>query len=604
MMTNSAPLAPSAKPAAAPRARGLSTDFARLAKLWPYLKINKRLIVAAGLLIPVISGLQTALPLILKHCIDHGIIEKNSTVLLQGAAVYLVAVIGEYLSRASQGMCSSLAVHRMIRTMRAKLFTHVLELKAAYHDKSLSGMLVTRATSDFDNLSESLNMGVLTSVVDIAVLIGCLGGMFALNWRLALVALVILPLVWWVVQAFSKGLKSSMLKARVKIAALNGYTQECFYGHTTVKVLTGESTSARRHEKLNLEYRDAQMGSVVLDAWMFAVLDGIASVTVGLILWLILKGTLLSMGGGNAVITAGVLVAFVQYVQQLFEPLKQLGNKMAMLQGAFTSIERIFGLFDHQDKIGGNEAVARIDGAVEFRDVTFSYDVASKVDTRTLKNVSFKLPAGQSLAIVGATGSGKSTIIKLLAKLYDGYEGEILIDGRDIRQLSPDQLRAQIAIVPQDIVLFDGTVAFNIGLGHDSATPERIAAAAREVGADLFLARLPGGLDFLIKEQGGNLSHGQKQLIAFARALARDPGLIVLDEATSSIDPESEAIVQAATQRLLKGRSVVVIAHRLSTIRQCDQILVIDKGVIAERGNHAELVAQGGAYAGLLKALH
>ncbi len=603
-MTNFAPLSPPPKPAARARASGIATDFARLGKLWPYLRTHRQLIFAAAALIPVISGLQTVLPLILKNAIDHGIIGKNPGVLMQGAAFYFAAVVLEYLSRAGQSVCSSLAVHRMIRTMRARLFTHVLELKAAYHDKSLSGMLVTRATSDFDNLSESLNMGVLTSVVDIAVLIGCVGGMLALNWRLALVAVVILPLVWWVVQGFSKGLKSSMLKARSKIAALNAYTQECFYGHATVKVLTGEVASARRHDKLNLEYRDAQMGSVVLDAWMFAVLDGIASVTVGLVLWLILKGTLLSTFGGTAAITAGVMVAFVQYVQQLFEPLKQLGNKMAMLQGAFTSIERIFGLFDHQDRIGGEEPLARIAGDVEFRDVTFSYDVSGKADTRTLRNVSFHLPAGQSLAIVGATGSGKSTIVKLLSKLYDGYDGQVLVDGKDIRNVNPDALRSQLAIVPQDIVLFDGTVAFNIGLGHESATPARIEAAAREVGADLFLARLPGGLDFVIKEQGSNLSHGQRQLIAFARALARDPGLIILDEATSSVDPESEAIVQAATQRLLKGRSVVVIAHRLSTIRQCDQILVLDKGVIIERGNHGGLVAQDGAYSRLLKALH
>lgn len=582
---------------------GIHKDFFRLGKLWPYLRLSKPLIVAAIILIPVISALQTALPLILKHAIDHGIVEKNTTVLLHGAALYLGAVLLEYVSRSGQSVCAALAVHRMIRTMRARLFGHVMELKAAYHDKSLSGTLVTRATSDFDNLSESLNMGVLTSVVDVAVLIGCLGGMFALNWRLALVALLILPLVWWVVQAFSKGLKTSMLKARVKIAALNGYTQECLFGHTTVKVLTGEAAAGRRHDQLNTEYRDAQMGSVVLDAWMFAVLDGIASVTVGLVLWLILKGTLLRLGGGTAVLSAGVMVAFVQYVQQLFEPLKQLGNKMAMLQGAFTSIERIFGLFEHEDKIGGTEPVAKLRGEVAFEHVSFSYD-AQNPASATLRDVSFRLPAGQSLAIIGATGSGKSTIIKLLSKLYDGFSGQILVDGRDVRGLDPVALRSQIAIVPQDIVLFDGTVAFNIGLGHPGATPERIEAAAREVGADQFLKRLPGGLEFMIKEQGTNLSHGQRQLIVFARALARDPGLIILDEATSSVDPESEAVVQAATARLLAGRSVIVIAHRLSTIRQCDQILVLDKGVVVECGNHDRLVEKRGAYARLLHALH
>ncbi len=578
--------------------RGLATEFLGLGKLWPYLKSQKRLIVVAAVLIPVISALDTTLPLVLKYSIDHGISGKDDHALAMGALLFGLIVFGSYVSRASQSVVTSVAVHRMIKTLRMRLFGHVIDLNASYHDRSMSGALVTRVTSDFDNLSESLNMGVLTSLVDIAVLIGCVIGMFVLDWRLALTALFILPVVFFIVQWFSKAMKTAMLKARVKIAALNAFTQECFYGHQTVKLLTAEPAAASTYGKLNREFRDAQMGSVVLDAFMFAILDGIASITVGLALWFVVSDRL-----AGAALSAGVLVAFVQYVQQLFEPLKQLGNKMAMLQGAFTSIDRVFGVMNETAKIGGSKAVPSIKGDVEFRDVSFAYQASGAGGgTRILSDVTFKLDQGQTMAIVGPTGSGKSTLVKLLAKLYDGYDGQILLDGLDLKLLDPEALRLAMSIVPQDIVLFDGTIAFNIGLGRSTVSRQDIEAAAKEVGADDFIRRLGKGYDQEIREQGANLSHGQRQLIAFARALARNPGLVILDEATSSIDPDSEATIQAAIARILKGRTVIVIAHRLSTIRQCDRILVVDKGKIIESGKHDELLAQKGTYFGLHQA--
>lgn len=576
--------------------RGLFADAMGLKRLWPYLRRDARLVLIAALLIPVISILETTLPIVLKHAVDQGITGRSESALLEYSLFYLALVLGGYAARAGQSVAASLAVHRMIRNLRRKLFVHVLGLKAAFHDKSMSGSLVTRATGDFDNLSDSLNMGVLTSVVDVAVLIGCVVGMFLLNWRLALTALVILPLVGFIVQWFSKALKAAMLKARVKIAALNAFTQECLYGHASIKLLTAEPAATSRYERLNIEFRDAQMSSVVLDAVMFAVLDGIASVTLGLILWLIVSRF---TGNMQAAISAGVIVAFVQYIQQLFEPLKQLGNKMAMLQGAFTSIDRIFGVLSRDEAIQGETKVTKLAGEVEFRHVSFSYGTQGSI----LHDVNLHLSPGKSLALVGATGSGKSTIVKLVAKLYDGYQGEILIDGRDLRHLSPTSLRQKLAIVPQDIVLFDGTVAFNIGMGAIDASMDRVRAAARAVGADDFIGRLPRGYDSEIREGGANLSHGQRQLLAFARALVRDPGLVILDEATSSVDPESEAIIQTAIAQILHDRTVIVIAHRLSTIRQCDEIVVVDKGRIVEAGTHQALLAAKGAYFGLHEAL-
>ena len=578
--------------------RGFFAEMAGLSKLWPYLRPQKKLIVAAAFMVPVISALQTALPLILKYSIDHGILENDSKALFWSAVLFFIVVLGEYAVRASQSVLSSLAVHRMIKSLRSKLVKHVLKLKCSFHDKTLSGSLVTRATSDFDNLSESLNMGVLTSVVDLAVLAGCIIGMFILDWHLAIWAVLVVPFVGMIVQWFSKGLKTTMMKARVKIAALNAYTQECLYGHATIKTLVAEKDAGQKYDELNIEYRDAQMGSVVLDALMFAVLDGIASITIGVVLWLIVKE--FWADAGASALSIGIVIAFVQYIQQLFEPMKHLGNKMAMLQGAFTSIDRIFTILGKDDFVSGNGDVGKVKGRLSFKNVSFSYNTSNAHPV--LHDVSFAINPGESLAIVGATGSGKSTIIKLVSKLYDGYKGSIALDDHEISYLDPQKVRQHIAIVPQDIVLFDGTLAFNISLNHPGITREQIINVCQKLGADRFIDRLPDTYDFKIKEQGANLSHGQRQVLAFARAMVRNPELIILDEATSSVDPGSEEIIQKATNTMLAEKTVIVIAHRLSTIRRCTNILVLEKGRIIEEGSHADLVAKQGAYFGLSTA--
>jgi ATP-binding cassette subfamily B protein len=457
----------------------------------------------------------------------------------------------------------------------------------------MSGALATRATSDFDNLSESLNQGVLSSVVDIFVLMSCIVGMFLLNAKLAMIVFVILPVVWWTVRWFSRQLQIAMLAARKKLAALNGYTQECFSSLTAVKLLSAETSVQNKFHKLNEEFRDTQMRSVWYDAFMFSTLDGIASITIGFLLWSALG--LLDLQSG---LSAGIIVAFVQYVQQLFEPLKQLGNKIAMLQGAITSIDRIFSLLERRDMITGQEEPKwSSQPDVLFDNVSFSYGTGSPV----IHDISFRIPAGLSMAIVGATGSGKSTIIKLLTKLYDGYNGEILIGGQDLREIAPDALRRKVAVVPQDIALFEGSVAFNIGLDASDVSIEKIMQAATYVGADRFINELPDGYNFHVREQGSNLSHGQRQLIVFARALVRDPSILVLDEATASIDPQSEALIQSAIAKILGGRTVIVIAHRLSTIQRCDLVLVMQRGAIIEKGSIKELLANQGAFAALQK---
>jgi ATP-binding cassette subfamily B multidrug efflux pump len=535
-------------------------------------------------------------PLIVKRVIDEGIVRGDMTFTIWGASACLTLSFLSYLLSGAQAITTSSAVHKMIRDLRSQLIRHVLRLSASWHDSQISGALATRATSDFDNLSESLNQGVLSSVIDILVLFGCISGMFILSPKLAVVAVIILPIMTWLVIWFSKKLNAAMLASKRNLAILNGFTQEALASVSAVKLLNAEKSVSNRYNKLNVQYRDAQLENVFYDALMFATIDGISSITLGIALFMAIQWS-----GYADNLTPGLMVAFIQYIQQLFEPLKQLGTKMAMLQGAFTSIERIFGLMEKQEFVAGDRTMSwpsQVD--VQFDQVSFAYTTSK---SKTLSDISFRVPSGSSLAIIGSTGSGKSTIIKLLTKLYDGYSGSIRVAGTDIKDLDPEHTREQMGIVPQDLVLFEGSIEFNINLGSRNVSKQEIIRAAHLVGADRFINDLPGGLDFHVKENGSNLSHGQKQLIVFARALTKNPPIVILDEATSSIDPQSEALIQEATKRILKDRTVVVIAHRLETIRRCDNILVIEHGRLVEMGPPAELERRGGRYQNLLALL-
>lgn len=567
--------------------RKLRQELKRAKLLIPYTKGNRRLLLIPALLIPMIAGLQILSPLVLRNAIDKGILPKDTDNLTTYSLLYLGIMIASYIARSTQAVASIIFVQRMIIKLRNDLVKHVLKLKARYHDKNLSGALVTRATSDFDNLSESLNFGVLNTLVDLAVLGGNIIGMFALNWKLAIVASLTLPIVVKAINWFSTTLKKNTLATRKKIAALNAYTQESLYGNSTIKMLCAEKKASAKHDAMSVDYRTSQMKIVALDATLFSVIDGISSVTIGLVLWFALSEYI-----PEGALTAGVIVAFVALVQQLFDPIKQLGSTMAMLQGVFTSIDRIFGILEHKEFIEGSTS-KDFTGKIIFSNVDFSYD---KESSAVLKKVNFDVNPGESVAIVGSTGSGKSTIIKILSKLYDGYEGSIKIGNEELRNISPSLVRSNISIVPQDIVLFDGSVSFNISLGIEGVTQEDIERAAKLVGADKFIKGLEGGYSHKILERGANLSHGQRQLISFARALCKDPEFVILDEATSSVDPASERQIQEALLKILAKKTVIVIAHRLSTIKECDKILVMEKGQVVETGTHESLSSSKGRY--------
>lgn len=555
--------------------------------LIPYSKGNRKLLILPLILIPLIAGLQMSAPIVLKHAVDEGIIPKDYSTLWTSSILFLAISVLSYAARTSQAIASIVFVQRIIIKLRIDLVRHVLRLKAKYHDKNMSGALVTRATSDFDNLSESLNFGVLNTIVDLAVLVGNLIGMFILNWKLALVTSAMLPIVIKAINWFSSNLKHYNLLTRRKIAALNAYTQESLYGNSTIKLLRAEEAASKKHNELNISYRSSQMRIVALDALLFSVIEGISSITIGLILWFSLTSYF-----PEGALTAGVMVAFIQLTQQLFDPLKQLGSTMAMLQGVFTAIDRIFGVLEHKEYIEGSKD-SSVSGKIEFKNVSFCYN---EEDSKILKDISFCVDKGKSVAIIGSTGSGKSTIIKLLSKLYDGYEGSIKFGDNELRDLSTDAVRSNISIVPQDIALFDGSIAFNISLGVEGVSLEDIKEAAALVGADKFIDQFPKGYDHQVLERGANLSHGQRQLIAFARALCKRPELVILDEATASVDPASERLIQNALINILRSKTVIVIAHRLSTIKECDNIIVVEKGKLVEQGNHELLMNDKGRY--------
>ncbi len=549
-----------------------SYNFRTLFKLGPFLKSHRIYGICSLCLIPLIALFSVLEPMLLKKAIDEGIFLKNTDVLFQYSAFFTLVILSKYLSRSLQSFTTSTVIFRMIKELRLRLVRHILSLKSSFHDKHLSGSLVTTVTNDFDQLSESLKQGSLESLVDIFVFIGSIVGMFLLSWKVSLLLVVLIPVLFFIVYWFSREIKNSLYAARSHLSFLNGFAQECLFGIFTIKTLTSEIFSWEKYQTLNENYRKSQMKSVSLDALLYSVLDGVSSFMIGLFFWVTLSffkpGTL----------SVGFVVAFVHYIQQMFTPLKQLGANISMLQGAFTSIERIFQLLEKKEFISGSEELSNFKGNIVFNDVSFSYE--TEKEDFILNHISFSFNEGSTLALVGKTGCGKSTLVKLLLKLYEGYQGEITIDGLPLSSFSPESLRREIAYVPQDIALFEGSIAFNVALSEDEKALSRVVEACKAVGVHSFIMNLPGQYKYLLKEGGHNLSHGQRQLLALARALASPAKLLILDEATSSIDPETEAQIQKAIRLILKTKSAIVVAHRLSTIRSCDKILVLEEDLI------------------------
>lgn len=563
-------------------------DWALLGRLLGYLRPYRLVVLLAFLLIAAQSLLELCGPWLVKLAIDEHIARGDAAGLVPLAALYLLVLVLAFGTRFAQLYLLTMTGQRIVLDLRKQIFDHLLRLHVGFFDRTPVGKMMTRVTSDVDAINELFTSGVVTVFGDLMTLLGIMGALLLLNWRLALVTFAVLPLFFLLTDWFRRGARQSFRDVRGWVARLNAFLQEHLSGMAVVQLFSRERRALAEFEAVNRGHADANLRSIFYYAVFYPGIDLLAALAAALILLFggqrVLEGTL----------TLGALVAFIQYSERFWRPISDLSEKFNVLQAAMASSERIFGLLDTPAEVTPPalpRPLPEVRGRVAFENVSFAYQPGRPV----LQDVSFTVEPGRSLALVGATGAGKTSVISLLTRFYDVDAGRITLDGVDVRELDPAVLRGSLALVLQDVHLFSGTVRSNIALG--SPIPdERVRAAARAVGAGPFVEALPGGYEAEVRERGATLSVGQKQLLSFARALAHDPRVLILDEATSSIDTETEQLIQEALGVLLRGRTAIVIAHRLSTIQHVDEILVLHKGRVRERGSHAELLARRGLY--------
>lgn len=552
------------------------------------------LVVSIVLLISA-QGMNAFRPKLVQKAVDDAIVKGDYPLLNTYAVLFVLLLFGEFLLQYGVIILTQLMGQKIVFDLRMKLYRHLEGLHLQFFDRNPVGRLITRVTSDIESLNDLFTSGLVYLFGDLFLLVGIIVFMFLMDARLTLVALAVLPVIFYVSLVFKQKVRVVFREVRVKLSALNSNLQENITGTSTVQIFSRERRNFEKFDDLNRGLTQSHIDSVFHYAWFYPAINLLSSVAIALILW---------YGGGEVVsgyLSLGTLIAFVQYALLFFRPIQDLSDKYNILQTAMASSERVFRLMDTQNPIAEPAepvALGDVQGRIEFRQVYFTYrpkNVRSDEDY-VLKDISFCVEPGESIALVGATGAGKSTIINLLSRFYAVQRGEILLDGHDIGRIRSADLRRTMAVVLQDVFLFSGNVVENIRLGSADIPEEAVVEAARQVGADRFIRRLPGAYHEPVQERGSTLSVGQRQLISLARALVFDPKILILDEATSSIDTETERAIQAAIGKLMKGRTSIVIAHRLSTIRHVDQILVMHKGRIRERGTHEDLLAAGGIY--------
>jgi len=587
--------------------------------LWPYWRS-----VVVALVAIVVGGLASlAQPYLIKIAIDRYIAARQLAGLDGLAAMYFGVLVVAFAAEYVQTWTMQLTGQRIMFDLRLALYRHLQRLDLRYYDRNPVGRLMTRVTSDVDVLNDLFTSGVVTVFGDVFALVGIMVMMLVMNWRLALVAFSVLPIIFFVTQWFRRNVRDSYRVVRGLIARINAFLQENITGMSTVQLFRRERLNFARFDTIDKEHRDANIDSIFYYAVFYPAIEAVSTLASALIIW---------YGGGSVMggtLTLGALVAFLQYSQRFFRPISDMSEKFNVLQSAMASSERIFKLLDEPVSIASPERPARrpapAQGHIVFDDVWFAYNgdqrLSTTVDTEdrrasrdlssastvssvvkssdpnwVLKGISFDVRPGERVGIVGATGSGKTTLINLLLRFYDVQRGRITIDGVDIRELDLADVRGLFSLVLQDVHLFSGTIADNIRLGNPEIDDERVRRAARAVHAEPFIERMPHGYASAVAERGSTLSVGQKQLLSFARALSFDPRVLILDEATSSVDTETELVIRDALHVLMAERTTIAIAHRLSTIQDMDKILVLHKGQLRESGTHQELLARRGIY--------
>ena len=569
---------------------GKAYDAVLMRRLLAYLRPYWRQVVVAFAAIVVGAGAALAQPYLIKVAIDEHIATGRLEGLGALAALYFGILAAAFSAEYIQTFTLQLAGQRIMFDLRMSIYAHLQRLDLKYFDRNPVGRLMTRVTSDVDVINDLFTAGVVTIFSDVFTLVGIMGILVWMNWQLALVSFVVLPLIALVTQWFRKHVRDSYRIVRGLIARINAFLQENITGMSTVQLFRRERLNFARFDDIDRKHRDANIDSIFYYAVFYPAIEAIGALSLAIIIW---------YGGVqvlNGALTLGALVAFVQYSQRFFRPISDMSEKFNVMQSAMASSERIFKLLDEPVAVGQPEHPARRPGAapghIVFDHVWFAYNGEDWV----LRDVSFEVRPGERLGVVGATGSGKTTLINLLLRFYDVQRGRITVDGVDIRQLDLKDLRGLFSLVLQDVHLFSGTIADNIRLGDASIDDERVRRAARAVHASTFIERMPGQYGAAVAERGATLSVGQKQLLSFARALAFDPRVLILDEATSSVDTETELLIRDALLVLMAGRTTIAIAHRLSTIQDMDKILVLHKGAVREAGTHQELLAARGIY--------
>lgn len=574
---------------------GKTYDLKVARRLFRYLRPYWKLVVAALFLTLVTNILISTQPLFTKMAVDDFITPKQTDGIWLFALVFFGVFLFRFIFSYLQEILLNNVGQRVMFDLRTELFTKLQRQEVAYFDRYPVGRTMTRLTGDVDALNELFTSGVIDVLGDLVVIFAIVGMMFWLDWKLALVSLVTVPLLFTATNWFRKRARNGFDKVRTRNAKLNAFLQEYISGAQTVQLFNAEEKAKKRFAEINDDYRNANIETIYYYAIFYPLVDFIGAIGIAMVIFAFGYESLSGMSAAGAGLTVGILASFIQYSLNLFQPIRDLSDKFNVLQAAIVASHRIFILLDRDIEITSPSEPKRTGkavGKIEFQNVWFAY----KDEDWVLKDVSFAVDLGESIALVGHTGSGKTTVTNLLMRFYDIQKGAILLDGVDIREWDLHDLRSIFAVVLQDVFLFSGSIENNIRLGNDDIDMERVEWAAKEVRADEFIQKLDGKYASEVRERGAGLSVGQKQLISFARALAFDPTILILDEATSSIDTETEQLIQRAVERVMDGRTSLVVAHRLSTIQKCDRIIVLHHGELREIGTHNELLANRGLY--------